>query len=95
MSGYPEVMGEYPAAALAEEITHAGNDSIRALITVAGNPVLSVPNGDRLREAIEGLDFVVAIDIYANETTSLADVIKTLDLFVDPTYGLNLPLLIE
>ena len=43
VSGYPEVMGEYPAAAMAEEILEAGNDSIKALVTVSGNPVLSTP----------------------------------------------------
>jgi len=48
VSGYPEVMGEYPVAALAEEITDAGDDSIRALITVAGNPVLSTPHSTQL-----------------------------------------------
>ena len=72
---FPEYMSMLPATFMAEELAWEGPGRARALITVAGNPVLSVPNGDRLREAIEGLDFVVAIDIYANETTSLADVI--------------------
>ncbi len=73
--GFPEYMSMLPATLMAEELAWDGPGKARALITVAGNPVLSVPNGDRLREAIEGLDFVVAIDLYANETTSLADVI--------------------
>ena len=72
---FPEYMSMLPATLMAEELAWEGPGRARALITVAGNPVLSVPNGDRLREAIAGLDFVVAIDIYANETTSLADVI--------------------
>lgn len=73
--GFPEYMSMLPATLMAEELAWDGEDRARALITVAGNPVLSVPNGDRLREAIAGLDFVVALDIYINETTSQADVI--------------------
>jgi len=73
--GFPEYMSMLPATLMAEELAWDGADRARALITVAGNPVLSVPNGDRLREAIAGLDFVVALDIYINETTSRADVI--------------------
>ncbi len=71
----PEVMGEYPAAALAEEIADAGDDRIRALITVAGNPVLSTPNSGQLDAALDQLDFMVCVDIYLNETTRHADVI--------------------
>jgi anaerobic selenocysteine-containing dehydrogenase len=48
---------------------------VRALLTVAGNPVSSTPDGRRLGEAIAGLDFVAAVDIYVNETTRHADVI--------------------
>ena len=73
--GFPEYMSMLPATLMAEELAWDGPDRARALITVAGNPVLSVPNGDRLREAMDGLDFVVALDIYINETTSRADVI--------------------
>ena len=73
--GLPEVMGEYPAAALAEEIDAAGDRSIKALVTVAGNPVLSTPHSARLDAALEGLDVMVSVDIYLNETTRHADVI--------------------
>ncbi len=70
----PEVMGEYPASAMAEEITDAA-DPVRALITVAGNPVLSTPNSDQLDAAFAQLEFMVSVDIYLNETTKHADVI--------------------
>jgi anaerobic selenocysteine-containing dehydrogenase len=73
--GFPEYMSMLPAALMAEELTWEGEERARALITVAGNPVLSVPNGDRIAEAMKTLDFVVALDIYINETSSLADVI--------------------
>ena len=42
--GHPEVRGELPVACLAEEIETPGEGQVRALITVAGNPVLSTPN---------------------------------------------------
>jgi anaerobic selenocysteine-containing dehydrogenase len=73
--GLPEVRGELPVATLADEITEPGPGQIRAMITIAGNPVLSTPNSDRLDEALAGLDFMVAIDLYLNETTRHADVI--------------------
>ena len=73
--GLPETLGDLPAAALAEEIETAGNGQVRALVVFAGNPVLSVPNGRRLARALGQLDFLVAIDLYVNETSRHADVI--------------------
>lgn len=73
--GLPEVLGELPAVTLADEIETPGPGQVRALVTVAGNPVVSVPNADRLDRAIAGLDFVVCVDPYVNETTRHADVI--------------------
>ncbi|MEM9515556.1 MAG: molybdopterin oxidoreductase family protein, partial [Actinomycetota bacterium] len=75
VSGHPEVMGEYPVAALAEEITTVGEGQVRGLITFAGNPVLSTPNSEQLRHALDDLELMVSIDIYLNETTRYADVI--------------------
>jgi anaerobic selenocysteine-containing dehydrogenase len=73
--GLPEVYGELPVACLAEEIETPGDGQVRALITVAGNPLVSTPNAGRLERAVAGLDFVLAVDIYVNETTRHADVI--------------------
>jgi anaerobic selenocysteine-containing dehydrogenase len=73
--GAPETYGELPVACLAEEMETPGEGQVRALITVAGNPVVSTPNAARLESAIEALDFVLAVDIYVNETTRHADVI--------------------
>ncbi|TAJ51217.1 MAG: molybdopterin oxidoreductase family protein, partial [Nevskiaceae bacterium] len=64
-----------PVAALAEEILTPGEGQIRALLTVAGNPVLSTPNGAQLDRAFTQLEFMVSVDIYLNETTRHADVI--------------------
>jgi len=73
--GIPEYGGELPAAVMREEIETPGDGQIRAMLTVAGNPVLSTPDGRRLAAAFAGLDFMAAIDIYVNETTRHADVI--------------------
>jgi anaerobic selenocysteine-containing dehydrogenase len=73
--GLGEVFGELPVACLAEEIDTPGEGQVRALITVAGNPVVSTPNSDRLAAALDDLDFMVSLDIYVNETTRHADVI--------------------
>jgi anaerobic selenocysteine-containing dehydrogenase len=73
--GLPEFAGELPVGVLAEEIETPGEGQVRALLTVAGNPVLSTPDGRRLDAAIASLEFMVAIDIYVNETTRHADLI--------------------
>ena len=73
--GLPETFGELPTNVLAEEIETGGFGQVRALITYAGNPVLSAPNGQRLARALSRLDFMAAIDLYVNETTRHADVI--------------------
>ncbi len=75
VSGAPEVFGEFPLTCLAEEIETPGEGQVRALIAIAANPVLSAPNGARLAAALDGLDFMVSLDIYLNETSRHADVI--------------------
>jgi anaerobic selenocysteine-containing dehydrogenase len=71
----PEVTGELPVVALAEEMETPGAGQIRAALTIAANPVRSYPNSERLDRAFAKLDFHVAVDIYVNETTRHADVI--------------------
>ena len=73
--GMPEVNGELPVATLADEIETPGEGQVHALITLAGNPVLSAPSGDRLDAAFANLDFMVSVDRYLNETTRHADVV--------------------
>ncbi|MFD7612145.1 molybdopterin-dependent oxidoreductase [Streptomyces sp. NPDC059828] len=76
VSGHPEAKGELPMSALAEEIETPGSGRIRALIAIAANPVLSAPDGDRLDRALSGgLDFMVSVDPYLNETSRHADVV--------------------
>ncbi len=71
----PEFGGELPVSTLREEIETPGEGQIRAALIVAGNPVLSTPDGPRLGGALQSLDFMAAVDIYVNETTRLADVV--------------------
>ncbi len=75
VSGKPEFGGELPMSVLAEEIQTPGDGQIRALVTSAGNPVLSSPGGVQLEQALGELDFMVSIDPYINETTRFAHVI--------------------
>jgi anaerobic selenocysteine-containing dehydrogenase len=71
----PEFGGELPVVALAEEILTPGEGQVKALVTLAGNPVLSTPNGRELDRVLEGLEFMVSIDPYINETTRHAHII--------------------
>ncbi len=73
--GLPNFTGEFPVAAMTEEIATEGDGQLKAMVTIAGNPVLSTPNGQALDKALEQLEFMVAIDIYLNETTRHADII--------------------
>ncbi len=81
----PEFGGELPVAALAEEIDTPGPGQVRGLVTSAGNPVLSTPNGKRLGAALGQLEFMVSVDPYLNETTRHAHVI------LPPKIGLEVP----
>jgi anaerobic selenocysteine-containing dehydrogenase len=75
VSQLPEYGGELPVSALAEEMLTPGEGQVRALITVAGNPALSTPNGRQLDTALASLEFMVCVDLYINETTRHADLI--------------------
>ena len=71
----PEFAGEFPVVTLAEEILTEGTGQVKALVTYAGNPVLSTPNGRELDRAFESLEFMASIDFYVNETTRHAHII--------------------
>jgi anaerobic selenocysteine-containing dehydrogenase len=75
VKGYPEVKGELPVATLADEIETPGDEQVRALLTIGGNPVLSTPQSTRLDRVLRQLDFMVSVDPYCNETTRHAQVI--------------------
>ncbi|MBV1881302.1 MAG: molybdopterin-dependent oxidoreductase [Pseudomonadales bacterium] len=71
----PDFAGEFPVATLADEMLTPGQGQIKMMITLAGNPVLSVPNGKKMENALSGLDYMVSYDMYINETTQYADII--------------------
>jgi anaerobic selenocysteine-containing dehydrogenase len=75
VSGFPEVLSELPVTALSEELETPGEGQVKAVITIAGNPVLSAPDGARLSRALDRVDFMLSVDPYLNETTRHADVI--------------------
>lgn len=75
VKGLPYYNAEFPVSTMATEILTPGDGQIQAMITVAGNPILSCPNGTQMKEAFESLQFYVAIDPYINETTRHADYI--------------------
>jgi anaerobic selenocysteine-containing dehydrogenase len=75
VSGHPEVKGEYPVAALAEEIDTPGDGQLKVLLTLAGNPARSCPDSDRMDAALDSLELMISIDPYLNETTRHAHVI--------------------
>ncbi len=80
----PEFNGELPVCTMAEDILNQqGKDCIKAMVTVAGNPILSTPNGKQLEKAFSSLDFMVSFDIYINETSRFANII------LPPTTGLE------
>ena len=70
---FPSVLLSEPAGVMAKEITTPGRGQVRALFVSAGNPVLSVPNGNELETALESLDLMVGVDLYVNETLAHCD----------------------
>ena len=82
VSGIPEVLGQIPVSCLAEEITTPNRDGdegptsqLRALITIAGNPVISSPDAASLDAALPELECMISVDNFLNETTRHAHVI--------------------
>ncbi|HEX2214860.1 MAG TPA: molybdopterin-dependent oxidoreductase [Mycobacterium sp.] len=73
IGGIPALIGSEPAALMAKELLTPGQRQIKALFISAGNPVLSVPNGDELASALRSAQLTVALDFYLTETTALCD----------------------
>lgn len=73
--GLPGAFGQLPTVCMAEEIETPGDGQIRAMVVFSGNPVLSTPDSDRVARAFDSLEFMVAIDMYINETTRHADLV--------------------
>ena len=83
VGGFPDVLRNLPASLMAKEITTPGEGRIRALFVSAGNPVLSVPDGDELERALGQLDLMVSIDLYVNDTNRHADYVLPATTFLE------------
>ena len=68
---------------MAKEMTTPGQGQIRAMFVSAGNPVLSVPNGDELEAAMAELDLSVAIDLYVTDTSRNCDFVLPATTFYE------------
>ena len=75
VSNLPDFNGDYPVVAMADEMLVEGAGQLKGFMTVAGNPVLSTPNGEKLDTAFANLDFMVAIDYFVTETSRHAHII--------------------
>ena len=75
VSNLPDFNGEYPVVAMADEMLVEGEGQLKGFMTVAGNPVLSTPNGEKLDEALSGLEFMVSLDYFVTETSRHANII--------------------
>ena len=75
VSNLPDFNGEYPAVVMSDEMLVAGEGQLKGFMCVAGNPVLSTPNGEKLDKALSQLEFMVALDYYVNETSRHANII--------------------
>ena len=83
IGGFPDVIGNMPAALLPLEIETPGEGQVRALFVSAGNPVLSVPDGEALERALDRLELCVSIDLYVNETNRHADYVLPATTFYE------------
>lgn len=72
IGGFSPVMGALPTGIMADEILEPGPERVRALIVVAGNPLLSAPDGDRLKRALTSLDALVCLDLFVSDTAAHA-----------------------
>ncbi len=73
IGGYPPIFGGLPCAVLPDEILTGGEGQVRALVVVAGNPVISFPNTEKMEAALRKLDLLVVVDIFLNDTATFAD----------------------
>lgn len=71
----PDFNGDYPVVAMADEMIVAGKGQLKGFINVAGNPVLSTPNGTKLDKALSQLEFMVSVDYFVTETSRHANII--------------------
>jgi formate dehydrogenase len=73
IGGYPQIFGGPPAPVFADDVLSDDPDRIRALVVVAGNPVITFPHTKKVEDALRNLELLVCIDIYPSDTIAFAD----------------------
>jgi len=68
-------LSQEPGLTVVEIMNAAAEGKVRGLYIMGENPVISDPNANHVREALENLDFLVVQDIFLSETAQLADVV--------------------
>ncbi|MGB8221813.1 MAG: molybdopterin dinucleotide binding domain-containing protein, partial [Polyangiales bacterium] len=72
IGGFKSVNDAMPGGILADEILTPGARQIKALFVTGGNPLITMANSERLREAFKELELLVVLDIQPSETASVA-----------------------
>jgi anaerobic selenocysteine-containing dehydrogenase len=89
----PVVGGMMPSAVLADDILEPGEGRVRAMMLIAGNPVLSAPAGAHLARAFAALDLMISIDLYVTESNRFAHYVLPSATFLEkadvPLIGLS------
>ena len=83
--GLGDTAAGLPTATLADEILTPGDGQVKALIVIGGNPLAAFPNRQKVRQALESLDFLVVIDPQVSATGQLAHYV------IGPKFGFELP----
>ncbi|GFO56937.1 formate dehydrogenase subunit alpha [Geomonas sp. Red276] len=68
-------LSERPGMTLTEIMRGASAGTVKGLYIMGENPVISDPNSNHIRQALERIDFLVCQDIFMTETAQLADVV--------------------
>lgn len=72
IGGIGKVNDAYAGGVLADEILTPGERQVRGLFVTGGNPLMTMPNAHRLRDALRDLDLLVVVDLFLTETASEA-----------------------
>lgn len=80
---FPSVLGTLAAATMADDILTPGDSQLRGLVVIAGNPLIALPDTPRAEEALAALDTLVCVDLFVNDTGTLADVVLPAATFLE------------
>ncbi len=72
IGGFSSVNDGFPGGVLADEILTPGDKQVKALFVTGGNPLITMANSGRLKKAFQSLELLVTLDLFRNETGSVA-----------------------